>query len=62
MNGPLPPSVTVLPDFLIRQQPPARFALCDDGRMLVTVGDQQLTLMPEDLRRLERFVGTFGDR
>lgn len=48
------------PAFLLRAQPPAQFALCDDGRLLITVGEVTQTLMPEDIRRLDRFMNLFA--
>lgn len=49
-----------VPDFLMRQQPPASFALFDDGKLLIKVGDTELLLPPSDIRRLDTFMGTFG--
>lgn len=57
MNAPEP----IIPKFLQNTQPPAQFALWSDGHLLVRVGEQSLTLTPDDIRKLDRFMGTFGE-
>lgn len=49
-----------VPQQLLMKQPPARFSMSDDVKLTITVGNEQVTLSADDLRRLDAFVGRFG--
>ena len=50
------PPPAAIPAFLLRTQPPAQFAVSDDGRLFITVGDSTQTLLPDDICRLDGFL------
>lgn len=49
-----------IPAFLARTQPRAQYAVTDDGRLCITIGDVTQTLMREDVRRLDVFLNQVG--
>lgn len=62
MNAPAERKVleAAIPAELLRHQPAAKFALFDDGQLMIAVGNKTLTLTPDDIRRLDRFMGAMG--
>lgn len=54
------PDIRHAPDVLLKKTPPARFALFSDGQLTVLKGEQTITLEPEDIRNLKRFMASFG--
>ena len=49
----------IIPAFLRAGAPPAQYAYWNDGHLLIRIGETTLTLTPDDIRRLEKFMGTF---
>lgn len=58
MNAPLPPAAEI-PAFLLRQEPPARYALWNSGHLLIVKGDQKVSLSRDDLAELRRYFDLF---
>lgn len=58
MNAPnlIPP----IPEMLLRRQPPAQFGVFADGQLLIAIGETVVVLPPEDIRRLDAFMGKIG--
>jgi hypothetical protein len=54
--------VRAIPDMLLKKASAARFALFSDGQLIVIKGETTVLLDAEDIRALDRFFGTFGDR
>ena len=49
-----------VPSSLLHQQPPAKFSVDDTGHLTIQVGNKTVTITPQDIRRLDRFMGAFG--
>lgn len=61
MNAPLTKVLTEqIPSDLLRRHPAAKFAAFDDGQLMIAVGDTVVMLAPDDIRRLDRFMGVIG--
>lgn len=50
----------IIPAFLRNTAPPAQYALWNDGHLLIRVGDTSITLTPDDIRKLDKFMGVFA--
>lgn len=61
MNTPARKTLALsVPSIISRKQPPAKFSISDDAHLTIAVGETELTITPEDIRRLDSFMGKFG--
>ena len=49
-----------IPAFLRHAVSPAQYAYWNDGHLLIRIGKQSLTLTPDDIEKLEKFIGVFA--
>jgi hypothetical protein len=53
------PTAPTIPAFLLRREPEPRYMVTDDLSLVITAGERSITLIPQDLRRLQAFLFRF---
>lgn len=59
MNAPEVLKPREIPAFLLRTEPLAQFAYWSSGRLLIVKDEVTVSLSPDDLQELRRFVSQF---
>lgn len=59
MNAPEALKPREIPAFLQRNEPLAQFAYWSSGRLLIVKDEQAISLSPDDLLEMRRFVSQF---